>query len=59
MERNTNSGGTEMDGPATPTALGGAAGLAGAASPETGGGFAAASSRAGASRATSWRWWSR
>jgi hypothetical protein len=37
MERNTNSGGTEMDGPATPTALDGAAGLAGAASSESGG----------------------
>jgi hypothetical protein len=37
MERNTNSGGTEMDGPASPTALGGAAELAGTASPETGG----------------------
>jgi hypothetical protein len=35
MERNTNSGGTEMDGPASPTAMGDAAQLAGTTSPET------------------------
>ena len=37
MERNTDTHGTAPNGPATPTAMGGAAQLAGAASAETGG----------------------
>jgi hypothetical protein len=37
MERNKNTYGTEMDKPATPAAMGDVAGLAGTASPETGG----------------------
>ena len=37
MERNKNTYGTEMDKPATPAAMGDAAGPAGTASPETGG----------------------
>jgi hypothetical protein len=37
MERNTNTHGTDPDGSATPTAMGGAAEPAGTASPETGG----------------------
>ena len=37
MERNKNTYGTEMDKPATPSAMCDVAGLAGTASPETGG----------------------
>jgi hypothetical protein len=37
MQRNTNSGGAEPNGPAAPMVMGGSAELAGAASPETGG----------------------
>jgi hypothetical protein len=37
MERNTDTHGTEPNGPANPTAMGGGAELAGTASPETGG----------------------
>jgi len=37
MERNTDTNGTEPNGPATPTAMGDAAQLADTASPETGG----------------------
>jgi hypothetical protein len=37
MERNMDTGGTEMDGPATPTAMGDAAEPAGTSSPDKGG----------------------